>query len=72
MGIGTTPVSRAAKYIVTIGTDPSLATAVQVPTETSGAVLTPRSLLLPPGTYYWGVTPIDAQGHRGAPSIEFG
>jgi hypothetical protein len=62
------PVSRAAKYIVTIGTDPSLGTAVQLPTETSGAVLTPRSLLLPPGTYYWGVTPIDAQGHRGAPS----
>ena len=28
----------------------------------------PRSTLLPPGTYYWGVTPMDAQGHRGAPS----
>jgi hypothetical protein len=62
------PVPRAAKYIVTIGTDPSLGTAVQLPVETSGTVLTPRSLLLPPGTYYWGVTPVDAQNHRGAPS----
>jgi hypothetical protein len=62
------PVPRAAKYIVTIGTDPSLGTAVQLPTETSGTVFTPRSMLLPPGTYYWGVTPVDAQNHRGAPS----
>ena len=61
-------VPRAAKYIVTIGTDPSLGTAVQLPTETSGTVFTPRSMLLPPGTYYWGVTPVDAQNHRGAPS----
>jgi hypothetical protein len=62
------PVPRASKYIVSIGTDPSLGTAVQLPQETSGTVFTPRSLLLPPGTYYWGVTPVDAQGHRGAPS----
>ena len=62
------PVLRAARYIVTIGTDPTLGTAVQLPAETSGTVLTPRSLLLPPGTYYWGVTPVDAQNHRGAPS----
>jgi hypothetical protein len=61
-------VPRAAKYIVTIGTDPTLGTAVQLPAETSGTVFTPRSLLLPPGTYYWGVTPVDSQGHRGAPS----
>jgi hypothetical protein len=62
------PVPRAAKYIVSIGTDPSLGTAVHPPIETSGTVLTPRSVLLPPGTYYWGVTPVDAQNHRGAPS----
>ena len=62
------PVPRAAKYIVTIGTDPTLGTAVQLPTETSGTVFTPRSMLLPPGTYYWGVTPVDAQNHRGAAS----
>jgi hypothetical protein len=61
-------VPRAAKYIVTIATDPSLGSAVSPAIETSGTVLTPRSMLLPPGTYYWGVTPVDAQGHRGAPS----
>jgi len=61
-------VPRAAKYIVSIGTDPTLGTAVHPPIETSGTVLTPRSVLLPPGTYYWGVTPIDSQNHRGAPS----
>ena len=61
-------VPRAAKYIVSIGTDPSLATIVSPKVETSGTVYVPRSTLLPPGTYYWGVTPVDAQGHRGAPS----
>jgi hypothetical protein len=61
-------VPRAAKYIVSIGTDPSLGTIVSPRVETSGTVYVPRSTLLPPGTYYWGVTPVDAQGHRGAPS----
>jgi hypothetical protein len=61
-------VPRAAKYIVSIGTDPSLGTIVNPKVETSGTVYAPRSTLLPPGTYYWNVTPIDAQGHRGAPS----
>jgi hypothetical protein len=61
-------VPRAAKYIVSIGTDPSLGTVVHPAVETSGTVLTPRTVLLPPGTYYWGVTPVDAQNHRGAPS----
>ncbi len=61
-------VPRAAKYIVSIGTDPSLGTMVNPSVETSGTVYAPRSTLLPPGTYYWNVTPIDAQGHRGAPS----
>jgi hypothetical protein len=62
------PVPRAAKYIVSIGTDPTLGTIVNPKDETSGTVYAPRATLLPPGTYYWGVTPIDAQGHRGAPS----
>jgi hypothetical protein len=62
------PVPRAAKYIVSIGTDPTLGTLVNVKDESSGTVYAPRAMLLAPGTYYWGVTPIDAQGHRGAPS----
>jgi hypothetical protein len=61
-------VPRAAKYIVSIATDPTLGTLVNPQPETSGTVYAPRSMLLSPGTYYWGVTPVDAQGHRGAPS----
>ena len=61
-------VPRAAKYIVSIATDPTLGTLVSPRAETSGTVYAPRSTLLSPGTYYWGVTPVDAQGHRGAPS----
>ena len=36
--------------------------------ETRGTVYAPRAMLLPPGTYYWGVVPMDAQGNRGAAS----
>jgi hypothetical protein len=63
-------VPHAAKYLVTIASDPQLGSAVvgQQDVETSGTVYAPRALLLPPGTYYWGVTPMDAQDHRGVPS----
>ena len=63
-------VPHAAKYLVTIASDPLLGSAVggQQNVETSGTVYAPRALLLPPGTYYWGVTPMDAQDHRGVPS----
>ncbi len=65
-----TAVPHAAKYLVTIASDPLLGSAVggQQNVETSGTVYAPRALLLPPGTYYWGVTPMDAQDHRGQPS----
>jgi hypothetical protein len=64
------PVPYATKYLVTIASDPLLGSAVggQQNVETSGTVYAPRALLLPPGTYYWGVTPLDSQGHRGVPS----
>jgi len=60
----------AAKYLVTIASDPLLGSAVggHQNVEIGGTVYAPRALLLPPGTYYWGVTPLDAQGHRGVPS----
>jgi hypothetical protein len=63
-------VPHAAKYLVTIASDPQLGSAVggQQNVETSGTAYAPRALLLPPGTYYWGVTPMDAQDHRGVPS----
>jgi hypothetical protein len=63
-------VPYAAKYLVTIASDPALGSAVlaQSNVETQGTSYAPRAMLLPPGTYYWGVVPMDAQGHRGAPS----
>jgi hypothetical protein len=63
-------VPHAAKYWVTIASDPSLGSAVfgQANVETRGTSYAPRALLLPPGTYYWGVVPLDAQGYRGTPS----
>jgi len=64
------PVPHAAKYWVTVASDPALGSAVlgQGNVETRGTSYAPRALLLPPGTYYWGVIPLDAQGHRGQPS----
>jgi hypothetical protein len=64
-------VPHAAKYWVTIASDPSLGSAVfgQANVETRGTSYAPRALLLPPGTYYWGVVPLDAQGNRGTPSV---
>jgi hypothetical protein len=62
------PVDRAASYLVTIATDPSLATVIGgKPIETYATSFT-RAGVLPSGTYYWGVTPVDAQGNRGTPS----
>jgi hypothetical protein len=65
------PVAYAAKYLVTIASDPALGSAVfgQANVETQGTSYAPRALLLPPGTYYWGVVPLDSQGHRGTPSV---
>ena len=65
------PVQRAAKYLVSLGTDPDLATLIGDKTvETSGTSYAPS--LTPSGgkdkTFYWAVTPLDAQGNRGAQS----
>ncbi len=65
-----TPVPRAAKYLVSIATDESLSSLVgDKPIETAATSVTPG--LTPGGkskTYYWGVTPLDAQGNKGRPS----
>jgi len=62
------PVPGAAKYLVTIATDPSLASPVvgstRKPIETSGTVFALPGAL-PEGTYYWAVTPLNAGGHQG-------
>ena len=63
-----TPVDRATKYLVTLAADPALASVVGgKPVETFATAFT-RSGALAPGTYYWGVTPVDAQGNPGTPS----
>jgi hypothetical protein len=62
------PVDRAAKYLVTIAADPNLGTVIGgAPVETAATAFT-RAGALAPGTYYWGVTPVDAQGNPGTPS----
>jgi protein-S-isoprenylcysteine O-methyltransferase Ste14 len=62
------PVDRAAKYLVTIAADPNLGTVIGgQPVETSATAFT-RAGALAPGTYYWGITPVDAQGNPGTPS----
>ncbi len=60
----------AAQYAVTVATDPLLTTVV-----TSGgnpAIVDGTSFTLdgsiPDGTYYWSVTPLDAEGHKGLAS----
>lgn len=64
-------VSRAAKYIVTIATDPSLAQQVGTlqsrPQEVPGTAYALQGTL-PAGRYYWAITPVDAGGLRGTRS----
>ena len=61
------PTPGAAKYLVTLATDPALGSPVWTPVETAAAQFS-RAPALAPGRYYWGVTPIDAQGNSGKPS----
>jgi hypothetical protein len=66
------PVAGARTYLVSLATDPTLGSLVKVngfarPVETSATTLTPAAALAP-GAYYWNVTPLDAEGNRGAPS----
>jgi hypothetical protein len=64
-------VPYATKYRITVATDPALSNVVlgtsTQPAETTGTNFAmPASLA--PGPYYWAVTPLDADGHRGARS----
>jgi hypothetical protein len=64
-------VPYAAKYVVSIATDPALSNVVlgsaTQPTETQGTSFA-LPVSLAPGGYYWAVTPLDAEGHRGTRS----
>jgi hypothetical protein len=60
-------VPRAFKYAVQLATDPALGSAApgfSKPIETSGTDFTVGTAL-PAGTYYWAVTPLDAEKHSG-------
>jgi hypothetical protein len=66
-----THVPYAVKYMVQIATDPALSNIVVGPvsqpqyTESTNFVL---PTTLPNGTYYWAITPVDAEGNRGTRS----
>lgn len=66
-----TSVPYATKYAVTLTTDPALSSAAigsdPKVVETQGSVFALPGTL-PPGRYYWAVTPLDAQGHPGTRS----
>jgi hypothetical protein len=67
------PVPGAAHYLVSVASDPQLGSLVREgnaagePVETAATTFT-RATALAPGTFYWGVTPVDAQGNKGTPS----
>src|SRR5690349_13955935 len=58
-------VPHAFKYLVSVGTDPTLAGVT--PVETSGTNLA-WTTSLAPGTYYWAVQPEDAEKYKGTRS----
>lgn len=64
-------VPYANKYVVSIATDPGLSNLVvgtrTKPVETQGVNFA-LPVSLSPGSYYWAITPVDAEGHRGARS----
>jgi hypothetical protein len=62
------PVPGAATYLVSIATDPELGSLVGGRTVETEATSFTRAAALAPGTYYWGITPVDAEGNRGSPS----
>jgi hypothetical protein len=65
------PVPYAASYLFSLASDPALASIVEnsgKPVETWATNYVPTFTLLPSGTYYWNVVPLDSQGNRGAPS----
>ena len=63
-----TPVAGATRYEIVIATDSALASPVyKEPLRTTGTVAA-LPATLPAGTYYWGITPFDAEEHRGTRS----
>jgi large repetitive protein len=63
------PVAGASEYLVKVATDPALGSVVWStgPVKTGATAFT-LSAPLAPGTYYWGITPLNAEGHAGTSS----
>ena len=72
--LGWSPVPGAVNYLVSVATDPSLGSLSFHTTDDPTGIPKVQanslaiSIALATGTYYWGVTPVDAEGNRGAPS----
>jgi hypothetical protein len=64
-----TPIPGASEYLVRVATDPTLANLIWStgPYRTASTTFT-LSAPLASGTYYWGITPLNAEGHAGAAS----
>jgi hypothetical protein len=70
MTLGWSPVPYAASYFFSLASDPALANVVinnGSPIETWATNYVPVNLL-PSGTYYWNVVPVDSEGNKGTPS----
>jgi hypothetical protein len=68
-----TSVPLATKYLVSVSLDDRLSSLLDVgagatAVETTATTFTIPRLLAPGRDYYWGVTPVDAEGHHGLPS----
>ena len=71
ISVGWTPVPYAASYMFSLASDPALANIVEnngQPIQTWATNYVPSFTLLPSGTYYWNVVPVDSEGNLGAAS----
>jgi hypothetical protein len=63
------PVTHASEYLLSLSTDPNLGTLVGGrPIETAATSFTPSMTPIATKKYFWSVTPVDAEGNRGAAS----
>jgi hypothetical protein len=71
MTLSWAPVPYAASYMFSLASDPALANIVinnGQPLQTWATNFVPVFNLLPSGTYYWNVVPVDSEGNKGTPS----
>ena len=69
--LGWSPVPYAASYMFSLASDPAMANVVinnGQPVQTWATNFVPSFSLLPSGTYYWNVVPVDSEDHLGTPS----